>query len=292
MARQAALIKDARTTLGEGAFWDARTNVLDWIDIEGREVRVYDPSTDADGVYAMADRPGTLVPRESGGLVIALGRGAVLVDEPGQVPRTLCTFEEEADDSRMNDGKCDPAGRLWVGSLNMGGATQTSRLYCVEADGSYRVALTGVTISNGIVWTSDEKTMYYIDTPTRQIQAFDYDRASGTIANTRVAFTVPDGMGHPDGMTIDANDNLWVAMFGGSAVRHFDPTDGSLLDTVELPASNVTSCALGGGDLRDLYITTARAGLDETRRQAQPTAGGLFRARVDVPGVPQPLFAG
>lgn len=292
MNYRAELIVDARTRLGEGAFWDEQMKVLHWVDIEGRELRVFDPATGADSVVAMSDRPGTVVPRRSGGLVVALGRGVVIVDEPGQASRRLCEFAEEPPDSRMNDGKCDPAGRLWVGSINMKGAKQASYLYCVEPDGSYRVALTGVTISNGIVWSADERTMYYIDTPTRQIQAFDYDGDAGTIAKGRVAFTVPEAMGHPDGMTIDAEGKLWVAMFGGSAVRRFDPQSGRLLATVELPVSNITSCALGGDDLRDLYITSASIGLTEKQREGQPTAGGLFRARVDVPGVPQHRFAG
>jgi sugar lactone lactonase YvrE len=292
METQAQLISDVRATLGEGSFWDEERSVLYWVDIEGREVRVYDPESGSDTVHAMADRPGTVVPRSAGGIVVALGRRVAVADEPGRSPRTICEFAEEPEESRMNDGKCDPAGRLWVGSMSTAGAKETSRLYCVEADGSYRVALTGVTISNGIVWTADEKTMYYIDTPTREVHAFDYDRADGAISNRRVAVAVPDGMGYPDGMTIDAEGKLLVAMFGGSAVRRFDPADGSLLGTVHLPVSNITSCALGGDDLRDLYITTARVGLSEEQRSAQPTAGGLFRARVEVPGVRAHRFAG
>ncbi|TVQ17578.1 MAG: SMP-30/gluconolactonase/LRE family protein [Spirochaetaceae bacterium] len=289
---KAALIIDAKTKLGEGAFWDVRARVLYWVDIEGRQLRVYDPRTQRERVHATSDRVGTVVPRASGGVVMAVGRGAVIVDEPGGAEQALCTFDEEPADSRMNDGKCDPAGRLWVGSISTKGVKEGSALYRVEPDGAYRQMLTGVTVSNGIVWTADERTMYYIDTPTRNVQGFDYDRASGDITNARVAFNIPDGMGFPDGMTIDSEGMLWIAMWGGSAVRRFDPDSGRMLSSIDLPASNVTSCALGGDDLRDLYITTASVGLNEDQRAAQPTAGGLFHARVDVPGVPQHRFAG
>ncbi len=288
----AELIIDAKAKLGEGAYWDDQAGVLYWVDIEGRQLRVYDPRTQSERVDATSDRVGTVVPRASGGVVMAVGRGAVIVDEPGGAEQALCTFDEEPADSRMNDGKCDPNGRLWVGSISTKGVKEGSALYRVEADGSHRQMLTGITVSNGIVWTADERTMYYIDTPTRAVQGFDYDRATGDITKRRVAFEVPDGMGFPDGMTIDSEGMLWIAMWGGSAARRFDPSTGEVLESIELPASNVTSCALGGVDLRDLYITTASVGLNEAQRASQPTAGGLFHARVDVPGVPQHRFAG
>ncbi len=292
MMKNAELVIDARTKLGEGAFWDERDGVLYWVDIEGRQLRLYDPRTRAVQIHPTSDRVGTVVPRARGGVVLAVGRGVVTVDEPGGAERALCTFDEEPADSRMNDGKCDPAGRLWVGSISTKGVKEGSALYRVEHDGAYRRMLTGVTVSNGIVWTADERTMYYIDTPTRNVQGFDYDRASGDITNARVAFAIPDGLGSPDGMTIDSEGMLWIAMWGGSAARRFDPQTGEVLDSIELPASNVTSCALGGDDLRDLYITTASVGLTDAQRSAQPAAGRLFRVRVDVPGVPQHRFAG
>jgi sugar lactone lactonase YvrE len=286
------LVIDAGTALGEGAFWDDQGAVLYWVDIEESEVRMYDPDADSDQVHKVNDRPGTIVPRVRGGIVVAMGHEIVTFDEPGGEARVLCRFAEEPDENRMNDGKCDPAGRLWVGSLSTKGTRETSALYCVEADGTYRAALTGVTISNGIVWTPDEKTMYYIDTGTRAVQAFDYDKKAGAIGNGRTAFEIPEAMGYPDGMTIDSQGMLWIAMFFGKAVRRFDPQRGVLLESVELPVSNATSCALGGADLRDLYITTARAGLTNEALAAEPAAGGLFRARVEAPGIPQHRFAG
>ena len=178
--RTAELVYDAGATLGEGAFWDPETGRLLWVDIEGRALFVHDPGADKNERYPLPDRPGTVVPGRGSGLVIALGRSVALLDAPGGPPRTLCSFADEPEANRMNDGKCDPAGRLWVGSISSG-TPKGAALYCVETDGSYRTALTGVTISNGIVWSADERTMYYIDTPTRLVQAFDYDRERGTI---------------------------------------------------------------------------------------------------------------
>ncbi len=291
MNTNAQLIIDAKTTLGEGSFWDARTKLLYWVDIEGPMLYAYDPATGENRSRRMDGRPGTVVPRASDGVVVAVERSVLLLDGIDATPVTLCTFSPEPERNRLNDGKCDPAGRLWVGTMSST-RDPNGTLYCVETDGTYRSAVTGVTVSNGIVWTADERTMYYVDTPTMRVQAFDYDKDDGTISAGRTAFEIPEGMGRPDGMTIDTDGMLWIAMFGGSAVRRFNPADGSLLETVELPASNVTSCALGGDDLRDLYITTARVGLTDEARAAQPLAGGLFHARVDTPGALAHLFGG
>ncbi|MFW6293013.1 MAG: SMP-30/gluconolactonase/LRE family protein [Spirochaetota bacterium] len=288
---QAELVLDAKTALGEGSFWDSRSKLLYWVDIEGRAIHVYDPATNQDTLYSMKGRPGTLVPRERGGLVVAVEQEVLVLDRVDGQPQELCRFEAEPEGNRLNDGKCGPAGRFWVGTMSAS-RDPNGTLYCVEPDGSYRSMLTGVTVSNGIVWTADEKTMYYIDTAAECVRAFDYRKDDGTISAERTIVEVPGEMGRPDGMAIDAEGMIWVAMFRGSAVRRFNPTNGTLLDTVELPASNVTSCAFGGDDLRDLYITTARAGLTDDAARQQPLAGGLFRARVETPGVLAHLFAG
>ena len=307
MNKKADLILDSKSTLGEGAFWDSKKNVLYWVDIEGRFLHVYNPSTGVNTTRLIKGRPGTVVPRKSSGVVVAVERSVVVFDEiqerktgqsklmPGKPvdtePAELCYFSSEPHGNRLNDGKCDPAGRLWVGTMS-GDRSPTATLYRVEPGGSFKAMVTGVTVSNGIVWSADGRTMYYIDTPTVSVQAFDYHMEDGSISGRRTAFGFPHELGRPDGMTIDSEGMLWVAFFRGSAVRRFNPDDGSLLAVIELPVSNVTSCAIGGSDLRDMFITTAREGLTEVGAAAQPLAGGLFHARVDVCGVQQHLFAG
>jgi sugar lactone lactonase YvrE len=147
-----------------------------------------------------------------------------------------------------------------------------------------------VSISNGIVWTADKKTMYYIDTPVRSVRVFDYDVAAGSISKGRTAFEVPEAMGFPDGMAVDSEDMLWIAHYGGAAVRRWDPATGSCLETVHLPVTNVTFCAFGGPDLRDLFITTAGLGRAKSDRVKEPHAGGLFCYRSKVQGVLQHTF--
>jgi sugar lactone lactonase YvrE len=291
MSVQAELVFDAQTTLGEGSFWDERSKLLYWVDIEGRAVHIYDPAANEDTLYPVQGRPGTLVPRRQGGIVVAVEQSVVVLDRVDGKPREICRFDAEPEGNRLNDGKCDPAGRFWVGTMSAS-RDPSGALYCVEPDGGYRSMLTGVTVSNGIVWTADEKTMYYIDTAAECVRAFDYRKDDGAISAERTIVEVSGEMGRPDGMAIDAEGMIWVAMFRGSTVRRFNPTNGALLETVELPASNVTSCAFGGDDLRDLYITTARVGLTDDAARQQPLAGGLFCARVDTPGVLAHLFAG
>jgi sugar lactone lactonase YvrE len=150
--------------------------------------------------------------------------------------------------------------------------------------------LSGVRISNGLAWSPDYRTLYYIDTPTRQVMAYDYDLLSGEIANPRLAVSVPAGLGWPDGMTSDAGGRLWVAMWGGAALTVWDPASGALLERIELPAKNVTACAFGGPNLDELYITTARKGLDAAELSAYPLTGGLFRIRTAQTGMPTFVF--
>ena len=204
----------------------------------------------------------------------------------------LADPEHDLPENRFNDGKCDPAGRFWAGTLSLEGKRGTCNLWRLDADLSVHKMLEGVSVSNGIVWTADRTAMYYVDTPTRRVDRFDYDHDTGEIDNRSVAVRIPDGMGFPDGMTIDSEGMLWVCLWQGGKVSRWDPVTGELLATVDLPASNVTSCAFGGEELDQLYITTARITIDEERLKEQPLAGGLFRADVGVTGVPAYEFAG
>lgn len=289
MPHQIELVLDAKAELGEGAIWDAARALLYWVDIDGCSVHVYDPAANSDRAVDVGEQVGTVVPRASGGLVLALKHGFAHLELPSGKLGRICDPERGISDNRFNDGKCDPAGRFWAGTMGKGGS---GRFYCLFPDLVARPMLEGVTTSNGIAWGLDAKTMYYIDTPTHKIDAFDYDLGTGAIGNRRTVVTVPNEMGHPDGMTIDADGKLWVALWDGWSVKRWDPENGELLASIPVPAARVTSCAFGGPNLDELYITSARAGISEDALKGQPHAGGLFKAKPGVHGIEAFAFAG
>jgi sugar lactone lactonase YvrE len=201
--------------------------------------------------------------------------------------------EVEADnpDNRMNDGKCDGAGRFWAGTMGFEPIPGAGALYRLDADRNVTTVLENVTISNGLGWSPDDATMYYIDSSTNRIDAFDYDTETGKIRNRRRLIEVPQEQGMPDGMTVDAEGFLWVALWGGCSVRRYAP-DGTPDLVVELPASQITCPTFGGKDLSELYVTSATQGLLEEELQEQPYAGALFCCRPGVAGMPAHAFGG
>jgi sugar lactone lactonase YvrE len=290
MSQSTELVFDAKAAVGEGALWDAKRQVLYWVDILNNRVHVYDPATQQDRTIIVDQYVGTVVPRRSGGLMLAVHHGFASLDLETEHLEIIADPEYHLPGNRFNDGKCDPAGRFWAGTTALDGTPNVCSLYRLDADHSVHKMLDGVTVSNGIVWTPDK--MYYIDTPTGQVDAFDYDATTGEIGHRSVAIRVLAEMGYPDGMTIDSEGMLWVALWEGGGVSRWDPTDGRLLQTIDLPAANVTSCAFGGENLDQLYITTARYGLSADQLEKQPLAGGLFRANVGVTGLPAFEYAG
>jgi sugar lactone lactonase YvrE len=178
----------------------------------------------------------------------------------------------------MNDGACDRAGRFWAGTMALDERPGAGALYRLDRDGRVETMLRPVTISNGIDWTGDDRRMYFIDSPTQSVDLFDFDATTGAIANRRTFVRIPPDAGVPDGLTVDAGEGVWVALWGGGAVHRYTP-DGALDCVVRLPVTHPTSCAFGGDDLRDLYITTAAIALDARERERQAHAGGLFRCR-------------
>jgi sugar lactone lactonase YvrE len=235
---------------------------------------------------------GTVVPRKSGGMALAMEKGFYFLNDDNGETTLITNPESNIPENRFNDGKCDPAGRFWAGTMSMNGERATGSLYCLNTDLSVTKKLEGVSISNGIVWSPEKDEMYYIDTPTREIWAFDYDMSTAVISNKRVIATIPEDEGFPDGMTIDSEGMIWVAHWEGWKVSRWNPGTGTKLGEVELPAARVTSCAFGGEKLDDLYITTARTGLKEEEINNQPHAGGLFYVKTGVKGLPAYQFGG
>jgi sugar lactone lactonase YvrE len=291
---EAELLVDAQATLGEGPVWDGRRDVLWWVDIEQRLVHRWSRSKGALASVPAPGRVGALAVRESGELLLAIEDALWLWDpDGGNVPGRWVGLPDADPDARLNDGKCDPAGRFWVGTMRYDTAEAGGRLYRVGPDGSIEPMLDGVTISNGLAWSEDGRTMYYVDTPTRRVDAFDFDSDAGTLSSRRVAVDLSAEEGSPDGMTIDSDGCLWVAMWGGSSVLRCQPgagqEPGAIVGRVDMPIRQPTSCTFGGPGLDELFITSAAEGLPVDLAGPQ---GGLFRARPGVAGRPASRFAG
>ena len=284
----ADLILDAKATLGEGAIWHSQKQVLFWVDILGKRFWRFDPATGQQEPFEIGQFVGTIVPRRTGGVLLALHRGLASYNLDAKQLTMLCDPESGKPELRFNDGKCDPAGRFWAGTMPTEGRGPAGSLFCLFTDLRCERKLSDVWCSNGIVWSLDRRTMYYIDTHFGTVDAFDYELETGAISNRRVAITIPPDTGHPDGSTMDAEGMIWVAHWGGARVTRWDPRTGKLLATVTVPAQQVSSCAFGGPKLDRLYITTARRGLEAT----DPLAGGLFCADVGVKGLEAFEFAG
>lgn len=287
----AELLLDTKSMLGEGSLWHPKEKKLYWVDIEGKLLHVYDPESRKDVQFDVGSRIGTVVPVKKGGALVALQNGIHKIDtKTGKLTFITAPFSDTS--LRFNDGKCDPSGRFWVGTLAMDRRKKGAVLYRMDRDGTIHLMLDSVTISNGIVWTADKKTMYYNDTPTLTVQAFDYDDKTGVITNRRVVITFPRGQGAPDGMTIDTEGKLWIALWGSGTVGRYDPITGERLQTIKVPAPNVSSCAFGGKNLEILYITTARTGVKPEKLLEFPLSGGLFAVKPGARGVPAFFYQG
>ena len=280
-----------QTLLGEGARWDARRDELLRVDIVAG--RVFRDRVSADGSLELVrsyDVPGTvgaIVPIDGDdGWLLAAGRGFAHLLPDGAI-RVLA--EVLADDSRMNDGASDPQGRFWAGSLAHDHHDGAGALWRFERDGTVTRMLDGLTIPNGIGWSLDRRTMYFIDSGPRLIRAFDFDDDVGEISNERVLVAVDASVGAPDGLTVDAAGDLWVAVYDGGRVQRYAP-DGTLREEYLVPAAQTTSCAFGGPGLHRLYVTTATEDWSDAERLAEPTAGVVYHLDTNATGRPADPF--
>ena len=276
---QAELLLDAKATLGEGPAWDSKTQTLYWLDI--LEKRIY---ADTRILAQLDDLICCIAPRKNGNLLLGTRLGFADLDPDTVQLTVLAALDSELPTNRLNDGKCDPAGRLLAGTMDMNEKDPNGALYSFDGKNSTRL-LDKVTISNGLAWSVDHKTFYYIDTPTREVKAFDYDLATGQIANPRVAIHIPESLGWPDGMTSDTDGNLWIALWGGAQITKWNPSTGKLLEQIPVPALQTSSCVFGGKDMNELYITSARKSMSETDLKKYPLSGGLFKVITNVVGM-------
>ena len=283
-------VTDVRAELGEGPVWDDRQGMLRWVDITAGVVHRLEVAT-GEHASVSVGLPVSALALRADGIIVAAQDGFALVDEGAHEVRLVGPVEPDDRSTRMNDGKCDAAGRFWAGSMAFDFAAGRGSLWCLEPDGAHTVrrVLDGLTLSNGLAWSPDDRTLYFIDSTTYRVDAIDFDLDTGTLGARRPFVTVDRGLGMPDGMAMDVDGCFWVALFGGSGVCRFTPR-GALDRMVEVPATNVTSCTFGGSALDELYITTAAEGLDARARREQPHAGGLFAVDAGVSGMAPARF--
>jgi sugar lactone lactonase YvrE len=282
---------DLQADVGEAPHWDDRTNTLLFVDLTGGAVYRYDQSGARLGSFSVGQEVGAVVPRRGGGLVLAVRDGIAVASDTGEDFEIAAPVERDIPGNRMNDAKCDPAGRLLAGTMAFDLSPHSAALYRVDPDWSFQEIARDVTQSNGLAWSPDGSRMYFIDSATQGIDVFDYDAGTGSAGNQRRLVTIDPAHGIPDGMTADDRGNLWVACFGGAAVRCFSPA-GEELDEVRFPVTQVTSCAFGGPGLAELYVTTAAYRLSPGQRQGEPHAGATFVCRPGAAGLPASSFAG
>lgn len=292
VTHKAEVVYPAGATTGEGSIWHPSRQSLFWVDIEGQTLYEYAPGQDKDAIWSFDRMVSTVVPETDSTVVIALQNEIARVNLNDGSVEPIAVIPDNGGSFRTNDGKCDPEGRMWVGTMRFRGRGPSGEaaLYCVQADGTTASKVTGVTISNGIVWSHDHKFMYYVDTPTGLIARYNYNAQTGEIGFDKIAVKIPVGSGAPDGMTIDRDGNLWVAQWGGYGVYCYDPNTGALLAKVEVPAPNVASCTFGGKDMDELYITTASAGLSWDALKKYPLSGSVFLCKPGVTGVTANYF--
>ncbi|MBM84798.1 MAG: hypothetical protein CMM47_02095 [Rhodospirillaceae bacterium] len=292
MSIKVELVVNSQDQIGEGPIWDTQANILYWVDIMGEKVQSFDPATNCHSQIPIGQAVGTVVPRSSGGLMLATQHGFAHLDNETHQLRMIHDPENDLPGNRFNDGKCDPAGRFWAGTMSFQVTDKAGSLYCMDTNQKVRKVLEDVTVSNGIAWSHDHKTMYYIDSPTYVVKSYDYDIASGQITNERVLLTIPSEMGAPDGMALDAKGRLWIAHYGGSKVCCWDPETGHIVQTIETPVSQVTACAFGGPELETLYITSGTQGLNAEQLKKEPYAGALLSVQPGCQGAPTYRFLG
>lgn len=282
--------------IGEGPVWEESEQTLLFVDIIGQKIHRWSPTTNQIQSVETGDTVGFAVPRSSGGYVAGVGRSIVAVDWSTQKMTSLVDLDEDKPNNRLNDGKVDPVGRLLAGTMRKEEEQMERKegaLFSVTSDLKVTKHLSQVSISNGMDWSLDQRTLFYIDSLALTVDAFDYNVNTGHLGNRRVVYHLEEGEGLPDGMTLDAAGRLWVACYNGGRVINIDPATGVRLQTIPLPVTKTTSCCFGGPDYSDLFVTTASLALDQSEIRQQPLAGNTFKVTgLGVKGRPSHSFSG
>jgi len=275
--------------IGEGPLWNVEEQAIYWVDIDGKNIQRFYPET---GKYDSFDVPVKvclMAFREKGGMIFGAEDGFYFWDPETQKMDFITHPEKGKKEARFNDGKVDRKGRLWAGTMTFEGAT--SALYRMGADLSVSKMVSEVTIANGVGWSPDNSTMYFVDSFRYVINAFDYDLATGSISNQRPFVQMDAEFGIPDGLTVDSDGYVWCAIYGAWKVMRYDPS-GKVASEIKMPVSKPSSCMFGGKDLNELYVTSIAEGLSEADKAKEPMAGDLFMIETEVIGLSEPYFAG
>jgi len=284
-------IWEARALLGEGPLWSVREQALYWVDILNHRLHRYSLS-DGTRTWQFEEEISAIAERaDADGLVITRRHGFAFFNPPSEELTPVASVEADLPGNRFNDGKCDRAGRFWAGTMDFDVGKPTGSLYRLTAGGECKRMDTGYLVTNGPAWSSDYKTLYHNDSAQGHVYAFDYDLERGEISNKRLFLQFSKEDGSPDGMTTDAEGGLWIAHWGAGRVTRHD-AQGKELQRIDLPCSQITSCAFGGPSLRTLFITSASVGLSPQQLEQEPLAGGLFALDLDIAGVPANPFRG
>lgn len=285
-------VAETRSLLGEGPTWSPRDGLLYWVDILTPAVHCFDTVQGVDRELKLGSMVSVAIPKATGGLLVATPAGLMTLDMETKSLTAFCHPESDRPGNRYNDGKCDRMGRLWIGTLDMGTAANRGNLFRVDADGSWKKMDSGITVSNGLGWSPDNRRMYFTDSVRRTIYAYDFDLLRGTISNRRPFITLNASDGTPDGLTVDEEGCLWVAVWDAWRVSRYSP-DGLEMLRIRMPVPRPTSCCFGGTSLDTLYVTSASVRLNEKALAAAPQSGALFAIRVPgVRGLPETTFAG
>jgi len=281
--REPELAAAVANKVGEGPVWLVDQQRLLWVDITGQLLQWFDSATGGVETFAVGRDVGAVAPAESGKLVAAVGDGFLAVDPELRSTELVAPVEADQPANRMNDGKCDTRGRFWAGTMGYDLRPGAAALYRLNGDCTVDTVLKPVTLSNGLDWSPDDRLMYYVDSKTQRLDVFDYDPDTGALSNRRTLLEIPEAEGLPDGLTVDAEGCVWLALWGAGRVRRITPA-GKVDRVLELPVTQVTSCAFGGPDMADLYVTSAAHGLSAAELARQPEAGSLFVCRPGFKG--------
>ncbi len=270
--------------LGEGPLWIAQLGCFFWVDIEKGNLHRYHFASEQLEIRHFPHRLAVVLEGQNGKLILGLDRKLVRYDFETEEVEELCSVEEDLTLNRFNDGKVDPQGRIWIGTLSTLFTEGAGSLYSISTDLQAKVQLENLTISNGMAWTEDQLIFYFIDTPTKKVQEFAFNPETGEIEFRRIAVEIPQGLGYPDGMCIDREGMLWVAHYAGAGVYRWNPRTGELLEKIELPVPHVTSCCFGGEHLDVMLITTAQENLTAEDLKKFPQSGNVFLVKLEVGG--------
>src|SRR5665213_242539 len=287
------LVCDHSCLLGEGPVWNGREKKICWVDILNGEIHEYDVVQKKRNTISVHQMVGAIAPEKNAHYVAALQHGLGFINRQTGEVKMIADPEADIRGNRFNDGKCDPAGRFWAGTMPLSEDSPAGNVYSMDGHFSIQKKISGVTVSNGMAWSLDRHTLYYIDSPSHEVVSYTYDEVTGNISDKKRIIEIVKEEGSPDGMTIDGDGMLWIAHWGGWKLSRWDPDAGKKIDELIMPVSKVTSCTFGGDHGDDLYVTSARVDLTEKELEKQPLAGSLFVIRNSgFSGMPCFEFAG